>query len=160
MQTSTSGARAAFERVLEQFNTNVRNEFERLIALAEVGERALSLFHDEGISGPRAATKPRAATAPAPKKQPGKRGRPPKKVVAAKPGRPPAKDGPTLKSALLGVLSSATKPMSVQEITAGIVAAGYKSSSKNLSVIVGNNLIGMKNEIRRVGRGVYELVKK
>lgn len=92
-----------------------------------------------------------------------RRGRPPgsgRKARAtasaggAKRGRKPGRPG-SLKQMIIKVLRQRSQPHSPQEIADGVVKAGYKTSSHNLTKSVSNTL-PLLPEVKKVGRGLYQ----
>jgi hypothetical protein len=95
-------------------------------------------------------TEKRAAAPPAKSKKP-------KSKQTTKKGRAGKKGGkPTLKDAMVKILSDADKPMRAKDIAAKLPDAGYKTKSKNPAGMVSAQL-GQGDEFRRVRRGVYTL---
>jgi hypothetical protein len=89
---------------------------------------------------------------------PRRRGRPLKLAPAAAPAAPAAgrhRPG-SLKDFIVRVLSAASGPMSVKDIAAGVLEAGYKSKNRTLAKSVGIALAQMP-EVARVRRGVFRL---
>jgi hypothetical protein len=62
----------------------------------------------------------------------------------------------SLKDFIVRVLSAASGPMSVKDIAAGVLEAGYKSKNRTLAKSVGIALAQMP-EVARVRRGVFRL---
>lgn len=80
-------------------------------------------------------------------------------AVRRGPGRPRgsrsgARAG-SLKSYIADVLSKAGGPLSVKEITQGVLRSGYKSKSKTLGNQVSAAIAGMS--LSKVGRGLYQV---
>jgi len=67
--------------------------------------------------------------------------------------------GRTLVEYVRQVLASAPKGMRAREVTDAVIAAGYRSSSRQFGRIVGAALRDTPG-IRRVRRGVYRLTKR
>ena len=76
-----------------------------------------------------------------------KRGRPVGSVSGARAG--------SLKDTIVRVLRQRSKALSPKEIAAGVMKAGYRTSTKNLTKAVSNTLPDMSG-IRKVGRGLYQ----
>lgn len=66
------------------------------------------------------------------------------------------KGGASLKMCVENVLRRTGKPMSVKDITSGVVKVGYKTSNKTLDKSVGIALAAMPN-VARVSRGIFRL---
>jgi len=89
---------------------------------------------------------------------PRRRGRPLKLAPVAGPAARPAsghRPG-SLKDFVVRVLSAASGPMSVKDITTAVLEAGYKSRNRTLAKSVGIALAQMP-EVARVRRGVFRL---
>ncbi len=73
-------------------------------------------------------------------------------------GRPVGSGGRSgsLKDMIVKVLRQRSRPLTPQEIADGVVTAGYKTSSKNLTKAVSNALPGLK-QVRKVDRGLYQV---
>jgi hypothetical protein len=85
-------------------------------------------------------------------------GQPIPSITARRPGRPPATGGArpgSLKAYITDVLR-AGGVMAVKDITAGVLAAGYKTQNKTLAKSVGIALTEMSN-VEKVGRGKFQL---
>ena len=65
------------------------------------------------------------------------------------------KSGATLTDAIAKVLARRSKGMSVKDVAAAVVQAGYKSSSKNLYPMVSQAL--RDKRFKKVARGVYAM---
>jgi len=78
--------------------------------------------------------------------------------TAKRRGRPVGTGGRagSLKDMIVKVLRQRSKPLTPQEIADGVVTAGYKTSSKNLTKAVSNALPGLKL-VRKVDRGLYQV---
>ena len=76
-----------------------------------------------------------------------KRGRPVGSVSGSRAG--------SLKDTIVRVLRQRAKALSPKEIAAGVMKAGYRTSTKNLTKAVSNTLPDMSG-IRKVGRGLYQ----
>ena len=72
-------------------------------------------------------------------------------------GRGPARRGVGLKSMLIKMLGR-KKQLTVGEAMEAVVAAGYKTSSKNFRLIV-NQTLAKDPRFRQVARGTYALKK-
>ncbi len=72
----------------------------------------------------------------------------------ARRGRKPGRPG-SLKQMIVKVLRQRSQPHSPQEIADGVVKAGYKTSSNNLTKSVSNTL-PLLTEVKKVGRGLYQ----
>ena len=92
-----------------------------------------------------------------------RRGRPPgsgRKARAgaqfggARRGRRPGRPG-SLKQMIIKVLRQRSSPYTPQQIADGVVKAGYKTSSHNLTKSVSNTL-PLLSEVKKVGRGLYQ----
>jgi len=77
--------------------------------------------------------------------------------VGRRRGRPPGKGSRagSLKDMIVKVLRQRSKPLTPQEIADGVVGAGYKTASKNLTKAVSNALPTLK-AVRKVDRGLYQ----
>ncbi len=71
-----------------------------------------------------------------------------------RPGRRPGRPG-SLKQMIIQVLRQRSQPHTPQEIADGVVKAGYKTSSNNLTKSVSNTLPTL-SEVKKVGRGLYQ----
>lgn len=71
--------------------------------------------------------------------------------------RGPRPPGTSLKDFIGKVVGRSNGPMKAKNITKGVVTAGYKTNSRNLSAQVSTALADMvKNkQVRKVGRGLY-----
>jgi hypothetical protein len=69
-------------------------------------------------------------------------------------GRRPGRPG-SLKQMIVQVLRQRSQPHTPQEIADGVVKAGYKTSSHNLTKSVSNTLPQL-SEVKKVGRGLYQ----
>jgi hypothetical protein len=71
--------------------------------------------------------------------------------------RGPRPAGGSLKEVITKVLGSAQNPLRLTEISTGVVRAGYKTKSKNLSNQVSMALADMakKRKVKKVSRGLY-----
>ena len=78
------------------------------------------------------------------------------RATGRRPGRPAGSRGRagSLKDTIVRVLRQRAKALSPKEIAAGLVRAGYKTSTKNLTKAVSNTLPEINN-VRKVGRGLY-----
>jgi len=78
------------------------------------------------------------------------------RATGRKLGRPAGSGTRTgsLKDTIVRVLRQRAKALSPREIAAGLVRAGYKTSTKNLTKAVSNTLPEINN-VRKVGRGLY-----
>lgn len=92
---------------------------------------------------------------------PRKRGRPAKKGGSARRGRPPGRKsgkGPragSLPDFILRVLGQRKSALSLKDIAASVVKAGYKTKSRHLSTAVSNALPKIRG-VKKVGRGMYQ----
>jgi|CXWL01.1.fsa_nt_gi hypothetical protein len=93
-----------------------------------------------------------------------RRGRPPgsgrvartgAQVGGARRGRKPGRPG-SLKQMIIKVLNQRSQAQSPQEIADGVVKAGYKTSSHNLTKSVSNALPKL-SEVKKLGRGLYQV---
>lgn len=73
---------------------------------------------------------------------------------AGRRGRQPGRPG-SLKQMIIQVLRQRSQPHTPQEIADGVVKAGYKTSSNNLTKSVSNTLPQL-SEVKKVGRGLYQ----
>lgn len=77
--------------------------------------------------------------------------------VSKRRGRPAGKAGRSgsLKDMIVKVLRQRSKPLTPQAIAEGVVSAGYKTASKNLTKAVSNALPTLKM-VKKVDRGLYQ----
>ncbi|MFO0617221.1 MAG: hypothetical protein U0414_31785 [Polyangiaceae bacterium] len=65
--------------------------------------------------------------------------------------------GPSLRNTVLTALKEAGKPLALSELETEVKARGYTSTSTNFGKLLSLTIVKMKNDLRRVGRGVYAL---
>lgn len=68
-----------------------------------------------------------------------------------------ARNSMTLVDAISKVLSGTNQPMSVADILAGVIKAGYQSHSDKFRAIVNQTLIKEKKRFIKAGWGMYQL---
>lgn len=75
------------------------------------------------------------------------------------PGRPPGRRGPRAKNAV-GLVPTMQKvlhgkTLGVSEAATAVLAAGYRTNSKNFRTVVNQTLLVNKDKFKKVGRGQY-----
>lgn len=152
--TTTAVLRSLFEPHLPLFGDEHRAAFEQLVRLAVVGERALALLSPAALRAETSNTK--KGTAP-------RAGRPTNRAAKtaskgdASSARAAKGDGPSLRDTVLTALKEAGNPLALSELEAVVKSRGYTSTSANFGKLLSLTIVKMKNELRRVGRGVYAL---
>ena len=142
------GVAAASGGVVARLVADMRNFHNELLARRQAldGEIAGLTTAMEALGGTTPARGPRKRRAS-------------KRAGSARRGRRPSA-GPlrvgSLTEHVFRALKQSTRPMSPQEITAEVVAAGFRSTAKDLSKSVSNSLAKLKRA-KRVGRGMYRL---
>lgn len=148
--TTTATLRSLFEPHLPLFGDQHREAFEQLVRLATVGERAIALLSPAALQPETSETKQGA----------GRRSKRTAKTASkadARPTRTRMGGGPSLRDTILTALKEAAKPLTLSELEAAVKSRGYTSTSTNFGKLLSLTIVKMKNELRRVSRGVYAL---
>jgi hypothetical protein len=163
MTTRTAALRALLEPHLSFFAAEHRQALAELLQFAEIGERArvlIAALSESGASATRAPRSNSKTTHAAPNKgvtKPATKSQPSSKSAGARPTRASRDGGMSLRGTILQVLRDAKKPLSLAELEAAVKATGYTSTSAAFSKVLAHTITQMKSELRRVGRGVYQL---
>lgn len=141
-RVGTSGGRPTLVGSLSNFRARLLADREGIDAQIAAIDTTLAAL---GGAAPRAAR----GAAPGARRGPG---RPPASEAGG--GRAPRAG--SLKDHIQRVLSKSGRPMSVKDITSGVLSSGYKSKNQTLAKSVGLSLSEMKN-VARVKRGVFRM---
>jgi len=154
---SLNDLRRLFEEKESQISKLTGRRDDLAAELAEV-EQELAAAGGGARRGPGRPPKARLGRPPKAKGRRGRKARGPgRPKKGRRPGRPAGPKGQSeLHQAIRGALRTAGKPLQLAEIAAKVKASGYKTKSKNFSVILGLRVSEMK-DVKRVERGVYAL---
>ena len=140
---------AAYRDTLLMQRSNIDRRLEGLqSAMSAMGSTSFSSFStpSSASTGKRRGRPPGS----------GRKARASAQAGGARRGRKPGRPG-SLKQMIVKVLHQRPQPHSPQEIADGVVKAGYKTSSHNLTKSVSNTLPLLKSEVKKVGRGLYQV---